>query len=102
MEYMITDKPSTSGNPMPYAAFERIREVIGNLVRTFNIYNQKYVDKNDPWMGILAAAVFAIFSTTNSKKGYSPGQFIFGRDIILPIKHRVDWELNTSEKADAN
>ena len=26
------------------------------------------------------------------KKGYIPGQLIFGRDIILLIKHRVYWE----------
>ena len=44
-------------------------------------------------MGILAAAAFSILSTTNSQNVYSPIQFIFGRDIIFPIKHRVDWEL---------
>ena len=27
------------------------------------------------------------------QKGYSPGQLIFGRDMILPIKYTVDWEL---------
>ena len=37
------------------ATLERIRQVLGNLVRTFNI-QQTYVDKNDPWAVILAAA----------------------------------------------
>ena len=59
-------------------------------MRTFNV-QQTYVDENDPWTGILAAAAFAIRSTTSRKKGYIPGQLIFGRDMILPIKHRVDW-----------
>ena len=75
----------------------RIHQVIGNLMRTFNV-QQTYVDKNDPWAGILAAAAFAICSTTIRKKGYSPGQLIFGRDMILPIKNRVDWELLCQQK----
>ena len=91
-EYRITAKPSTSGNPMPNALLEQIHQVLENLVQTFNI-SQNYVDKNDPWTGILAVTVFAIVSTTNRQKGYNPGQYIFGRDMILPIKHRVDWEL---------
>ena len=26
-------------------------------------------------------------------KGYSPGQLVFGRDIIILIKHMIYWEL---------
>ena len=58
-EYMLTAKPRTSGNPMYNATLERIRQVLGNLVQTFNI-QQTYVDKNDPWAVILAAAEFVI------------------------------------------
>ena len=58
----------------------------------FNI-QQTYVDKNELWTGILAAAALGNFSTTSRQKGYSPGQLIFGRDIILPLKNRVYWEL---------
>ena len=39
---------------------ERIHQVIENLVRSFNI-TQTYVDKEDPWLGILADAAFAKF-----------------------------------------
>ena len=37
--------------------------------------------------------MLAIFSTANRLKGYTPGQIIFGRDMILPINHKVDWGL---------
>ena len=77
---------------MSNSVLERIQQVLGNLVRTFNIY-QVYVDKNYPWTGIIAAAEFAILSTTNRLKVYSQGKLVFGGDIILPIKHEVDWEL---------
>ena len=44
-------------------------------------------------MGILATAAFPILSRTSGKEGYSPGQLIFGRDMIILIKHWGDWEL---------
>ena len=66
-EFWITAKPSTLGNPMPKAILERIHQVQGNLVRTFNI-QYTYVDENDTWTGILAASAFAILSTTHRQK----------------------------------
>ena len=72
------------------AILERIHQVIGNLVQTFDI-QQTCVDENDPWTGILAATAFYISSTTNRQKVYSPVQLTFGCDMILPIKHRVGY-----------
>ena len=54
---------------------------------------QTNVDKDDPWSGILATAAFKNFSTINGLKFYSTRQLIFGRDMTLPIKQKVDWEL---------
>ena len=59
---------------------------------TWNV-TQTFVEKYDPWSGILAAAAFAIVSKTIELKGYSPGQLVFGYDMIPLIKHKVDWEL---------
>ena len=59
-------------------------------MRTYNI-NQTYVDENDPLTVILSTAEFLIWSTTNRFKGYSLDQLIFGRDMILLIKNKVDW-----------
>ena len=56
------------------------------------------VDEDDPWLGILYAAAFVILSTTNNLKVYSPGQLIFGRDMIILIKHTADWELIRQRK----
>ena len=64
MEYEMTDKPSTLVNPIYDAILKQVHQVIGNLVLTCNI-TQTYDDKDDPWSGILAAAVFVIISTTN-------------------------------------
>ena len=65
---------------------------MGNLVQTSYI-GKTYIDKYEPWSGILAAAVFAIISTANRSKFYSTRQLLFCRDVIILIKHTVDWEL---------
>ena len=79
--------------PMSNAVLEQNHQVIGNLLWTFNISTQTYVDKNEPYMDILAAAEFEICLTTNRQKCYSLSQWTFGRVMILSIKYRVDWEL---------
>ena len=73
----------------PNAVLERMHQVLGNIVSNFNS-SQTYVDGKKPWTGVLAAAAFKIRSTTNIQKGYSTGQLIFGRDMILLIKHTVN------------
>ena len=91
-EYRITAKTITLRNPTSNAILERIHQVLGNLVQNFNI-SETYVEKYDTWWGILAVAAFEIFSTTNRLRCYSLGQLVFGCDMILPIKHKSDWEL---------
>ena len=48
IEYGITSKPSTSGNPTSNEILEHIHQIIVNLVRTCNIKNT-YFDEDDPW-----------------------------------------------------
>ena len=83
---------------MSNAVLERIQQVLENLLRTFNISTQTYVNKYEPWTGILDAAAFAINSTTNRQKCYIIGQLIFGRDMITSIKNKVDWKLIRQQK----
>ena len=96
-EYGITTKPSTLVNPMSNALLEHIHQVLVTLVRTYNI-NQTCVDADYPLSVILDVAAVEIQSITNRLKYYSPCQLIFGRDMIPPIKHRVDWELIHQKK----
>ena len=58
-----------------------IHQILGNLEHIFNI-TKTYVDKDDPWLGILDATEIEISSTTNMWKGYSLCQLVFGRDMI--------------------
>ena len=97
MEYRITATPSTLVNPTFNAILEWMHQVLRNLENTCNI-TQTFGDKDDPWSVILSTSAFEILSTTNGLKGYSPGKLVFGSDIILLIKNKMDWELIRRKK----
>ena len=64
MWYGIISNPSSSGNSTSNVILERIQQVLGNLMWTFNV-KETYVDKDDPWSGILLEADFEVRSTLN-------------------------------------
>jgi len=67
------------------------------MIRTFEL-QENYLDEDDPWAGILAATAFAVRSTYHTTLKATPGQLVFGRDLILNIKHVADWEAIKQQK----
>ena len=53
-----------------------------NLVHTFDLQHN-YLDKDYPWSGILATAAFVVQSTYHTTMQATPGQIVFGCDMIL-------------------
>ena len=76
-EYGINTKPSSSGNPQANTTIKRIHQLLRNIVRTYNL-QETYVDDSKTWIGILAAASFAVRSTYHQTKQKNPGQLVFG------------------------
>ena len=68
-DYGIKGKPITARNPQANSIVERVHQVIGNMIRTFELEN-KYLDENDP--GLLAATAFAIRSTIHTTLQKTP------------------------------
>src|SRR5210317_2204527 len=58
-DYGITKKPITTRNPQANAVVERVHQVIGNIICTFELHDN-YLDEEDPWKGILSATSFAV------------------------------------------
>jgi hypothetical protein len=57
------------------------------------------MDEKAPWGQFLASAAYAIRSTFHTTLKATPGQLVFGRDMVLPIKFMADWgKLNNSAK----
>jgi hypothetical protein len=88
--YGLTKKPSTEYNPQSNGMIKRVHQVLGNMMRTFELSNQDLEEEN-PWEPFLTAAAFAIRSTYHTTTGASPGQLVFGRDMMLPIQFKADW-----------
>jgi hypothetical protein len=76
---------------MGHAVMERAHQTLGNIIRTLEVQENPYLDENDPWSGILTAAAFALRSTYHTTLRATPGQLVFGRDMILNIQHKADW-----------
>ena len=50
--YVIKTKPDSPGNQQANATIERIHQVLGSLVYSYNL-QEAYVDDADPWTEIL-------------------------------------------------
>jgi hypothetical protein len=90
-DYGVVPKPITVRNPQANAIVERVHQVIGNIIRTFEL-ETNYMDEDNPWKGILSATAFAVRSTFHTTLKNTPGQLVFGRDMILNVKHEANWE----------
>ena len=87
----IKTKPSGAWNPQSNSVLERVHQVLGDCLRSFNL-EQKELNPNDPFEEFLTAAAYAIRSAHHTTLGYSPAQLVFGRDMFMPVNFQVDWE----------
>jgi len=83
-DYGIKCKPITVRNPQANAIVERVHQVIGNMLRTFELENN-YLDETDPWSGIWSATAFAVCSAYHTMLQATPGQLVFGCDMVFNI-----------------
>jgi hypothetical protein len=49
------------------------------------------LDEKDPWVPFLSSDEYAIRSTFHTTLKATPGQLVFGRDMVLPITFMADW-----------
>jgi hypothetical protein len=96
-DYGVKKTPITTRNPQANAIVERVHRTIGNIIRTSELH-ENYLDEDDPWKGILAATAFAIRATYHTTLQKSPGQLVFGRDMIFNIQHTANWEYIRARK----
>ena len=69
---------------------ERIHMTLGNMLRTFELEQQDLNEEN-PFEEFLAAAAWALRSTYHSVLDATPGQLVFGRDMLLPVQFKANW-----------
>ena len=89
--YGVKAKVTTSHNPQANGIIERVHQVLGNSLRTLDITN-KQLETTDAWRSILSEVAFAIRSTYHTTLEATPGQLVFGRDMILPVPFTPNWD----------
>jgi len=97
--YGVKEKHSTSHNPQSNGIVERIHQVVGISLRTSEL--ESILNEDNPWTPYLASIVWAVRSTYHMILNATPGQLIFGHDMVLPIQFQADWaciKLHKQEK----
>ena len=71
-EYGIKKSGISPRNPQANSILERIHQVIGNMIKTFQIYDREDLEEQDPWSGILAAIMFGVRATYHTTLEATP------------------------------
>lgn len=88
----LKKKPSGACNPQSNAILERVHQVLGDCLRSFDLENKEIDPEDlDPFEEFLTAAAYAIRSAYHTTLGFSPAQLVFGRDMFMPVNCEVDW-----------
>ena len=70
---------------------ERVQQVVGDMLRTKDLKEHDF-DPINPWGKILNEVAWAIRSTHHTTNRASPGQLVFGRDMIFNTPYHADWD----------
>ena len=89
--YGVKAKVTTSHNPQANGIIEQVHQVLGNSLRTLDITN-KQLETIDAWHSILSEVAFAIRSTYHTTLEATPGQLVFGHNMLLPISFTPNWD----------
>ena len=89
-QYQVERKPTTSKNPQANAIIERVHAVFSDMLRTSGLDGDDTVDSHRIDQFITDAA-WAIRSTYHTVLKATPGEAIFGRDMLFDIPFIVDW-----------
>ena len=88
--YGLMSKPTTTYNPRSNGIIERVHLVLGDALRTFEL-ERKDLPKYDPFGSFLAATAWALRSTYHTTLQATPGQLVFGRDMLLALPFKANW-----------
>lgn len=84
-DFAIKPTCTSVKNPQANAILERIHQVVGSMLKTKNLKEVQF-DVVDPWSAILASVAYAVRCSFHSTLQATPGQLVFGRDMLLNIK----------------
>ena len=90
-DFAIKPTCTSIKNPQANAILERIHQVVGSMLKTKDLVNVVF-DVVDPWSDILASIAFAVRCSHHSTLNATPGQLVFGRDMLLDIAYVPNYQ----------
>ena len=90
-EWGIKRKPITTRNPQANSIVERTHATIHNMIRTMGLVDKTSLNPDYGWQGILAAVRHAMNSTVHTTTRATPGQLVFGRDMLVNATFQANW-----------
>ena len=90
-DYGIARKPITTRNPQANSMVERAHSTVHQMIRTHQLHLRN-PDDNYEIEGIIAAVGFAMRASVHTTNEATPSQLVFGRDAILNVNFKADWE----------
>jgi hypothetical protein len=96
--YGIKHVPTTIKNPVANMV-ERVHQTLGYLLRVYELKEYEF-PHGDPWSNILASAAWAFCSTFHTTLGATPGQLVYGRDMLFDLS--VKAKIKSAQKCQTN
>jgi hypothetical protein len=96
-DFAIQPTCTSIKNPQSNAILERIHQVVGSMLKTRDLANIVF-DVVDPWSKILASVAYAVRCSHHSTLGGTPGQLVFGRDMLLDIAFEPNYQNTWAKK----
>ena len=87
--YGIKAVPTTVKNPRSNSAAERMHLTAGDMLRTMVFSGENWQEEVDT---ALQSVAWALRSTISTMSGYTPGQLVFNKDMIMQNTVIADWE----------
>ena len=91
LPYRARTKFIATKNPQANTIIEQLHQALASLCCTFEL-DKNHMDAMDPWAGILSAATFGMRSMIHMTLNATPGQLVFGHDVILNLQCQADWQ----------
>jgi len=86
-------KQTISHNPQrANSIVERVHQIIGNIMRTFQVPDNDNVEDDDPWLSFFSAIMAAVRCTYSTTAEATPMQLVFGQDFAVNITFAADWD----------
>ena len=95
--YGIAIHVTTAYNPQANSMIKRVHATLEHMLRTFELDNTTFSEEA-PWDSYLQSCAWALRSTYHTTLQATPGELVYGRDMLQGIAFQANWDLIRTRK----